>query len=107
MNKAIISFSEHNSPDVNYGVLDLKTSLITPITSPFNAQISSGETKSLDTVKLLPPTIPTKIIAVGLNYRDHAEEFNFEIPKEPLIFSKPPSAVIAMNEIIQLPKISK
>jgi len=37
---------------------------------------------------------PTKIVALGLNYRDHAEEFKMPIPKEPIIFIKPPTSVI-------------
>ena len=57
----------------------------------------------LDEVKLLPPTFPTKIVAVGLNYRDHARELNLKIPEEPLIFLKPPSAVIGPEEAIILP----
>ncbi len=54
-------------------------------------------------VKLLAPTVPTKIVAVGLNYRDHAEELGMEIPEEPLIFLKPPSAVIGPEDHIRLP----
>ena len=45
-------------------------------------------------VTLLPPCIPSKIVAVGLNYRDHAAELGFPIPDEPIIFLKPPTAVI-------------
>jgi len=51
--------------------------------------------------------MPTKIIAVGLNYFDHANELKMKIPDEPLIFMKPPSAVIAHNEKIIYPKMSK
>jgi len=57
--------------------------------------------------KLLAPASPTKIVAVGLNYRDHAEELNMPIPKEPIIFLKPPSAVIGPGEPIILPPQSK
>jgi 2-keto-4-pentenoate hydratase/2-oxohepta-3-ene-1,7-dioic acid hydratase in catechol pathway len=46
---------------------------------------------------------PTKIIAIGLNYLDHAKELNMEIPKYPLIFMKPPTAVIGDGEIIIYP----
>ena len=59
-----------------------------------------GEIKEF---KLLAPVIPSKIIAVGLNYKDHAEELNLPIPKEPIIFLKPPSAVIGPGEPILLP----
>jgi len=54
--------------------------------------------------KFLPPSQPTKIIAVGLNYRDHAEEFGLSIPDEPLLFLKPPSAAAGHLEPIIYPK---
>jgi 2-keto-4-pentenoate hydratase/2-oxohepta-3-ene-1,7-dioic acid hydratase in catechol pathway len=46
---------------------------------------------------------PTKIIAIGLNYLDHAKELNMDIPEYPLIFMKPPTAVIGDREIIIYP----
>ncbi len=46
---------------------------------------------------------PTKIIAIGLNYLDHAKELNMEIPEYPLIFMKPPTAVIGDGEMIIYP----
>ena len=72
-----------------------------------------GETKAvgrnwkLAEVALLPPSVPTKIVCVGRNYADHAAEFNNDVPKEPLIFLKPPSAILAPGEAIVLPAISK
>ncbi len=51
----------------------------------------------------LPLQPPGKIIAVGLNYRSHAAELGMELPREPLIFLKPPSAVIGDGEAIVLP----
>jgi 2-keto-4-pentenoate hydratase/2-oxohepta-3-ene-1,7-dioic acid hydratase in catechol pathway len=54
-------------------------------------------------VKLLAPTEPTKIVCVGRNYVDHAKELGNEVPKVPLIFMKPPSAIIANGETISLP----
>jgi len=61
----------------------------------------------LSEVKLLPPSIPTKIVCVGRNYREHASELGNEVPPEPLIFLKPPSAIIAPDEPIVMPSISK
>ncbi|MBE0428869.1 MAG: fumarylacetoacetate hydrolase family protein [Thermoleophilia bacterium] len=46
---------------------------------------------------------PSKIIAVGLNYRSHAAELDMPVPKEPVIFLKPPSAVIGAGDTIVLP----
>ncbi len=61
----------------------------------------------LSSVKFLPPVKPSKIIAVGLNYLDHAEELGMSIPEEPVIFLKPPSAVIGHEDTIILPDTSK
>jgi 2-keto-4-pentenoate hydratase/2-oxohepta-3-ene-1,7-dioic acid hydratase in catechol pathway len=54
--------------------------------------------------RLLPPVMPSKIVAVGLNYRDHALETRQPLPAEPLIFIKPPSAVIGPGDAIRLPQ---
>ena len=47
---------------------------------------------------------PSKIVALGLNYRDHAEEFNLPIPEEPIIFMKPATAVIFDGDDIVYPE---
>lgn len=52
-----------------------------------------SDTFLLSDLQLLPPVQPSKIICVGLNYRDHARELDMPIPDEPLLFLKPPSAV--------------
>jgi 2-keto-4-pentenoate hydratase/2-oxohepta-3-ene-1,7-dioic acid hydratase in catechol pathway len=49
---------------------------------------------------------PGKIVCVGRNYREHAKEMGNEVPKEPLIFLKPPSSVIREGESIRLPAAS-
>lgn len=53
--------------------------------------------------ELLPPCKPSKIIAVGLNYKDHAEEFGKPVPEEPVIFLKPPSSIIGHGDAIVYP----
>jgi 2-keto-4-pentenoate hydratase/2-oxohepta-3-ene-1,7-dioic acid hydratase in catechol pathway len=53
--------------------------------------------------KILAPVMPSKIVAIGLNYRDHAIETNKPLPEEPLIFMKPPTAVIGPDAPIQIP----
>lgn len=58
-------------------------------------------------VILLPPVKPSKIVAVGVNYKDHAMERGRPLPEEPLIFLKPPSAVVGPNDIIIYPKMTK
>lgn len=73
----------------------------------FDLTQGSSEKYKLSELKVLPPTLPTKIIGVGLNYRDHAEELKMPIPEEPLIFIKPPSAVIGPEDYILLPPESR
>jgi 2-keto-4-pentenoate hydratase/2-oxohepta-3-ene-1,7-dioic acid hydratase in catechol pathway len=57
--------------------------------------------------RLLPPCAPSKIVCVGRNYSEHAKELGNEVPKEPLIFLKPPSSLIASNDQIVYPAISQ
>lgn len=61
----------------------------------------------LTEVKLLSPVEPTKIIAVGLNYTDHAKELKMTSPEEPLLFMKPSTSVIGPEEMIICPVMSK
>lgn len=64
-------------------------------------------TVDLHRVSLLPPiTRPGKIIAIGLNYKDHAAEQKASLPENPLIFAKFPTALIGPEEAIRLPRIS-
>ena len=58
---------------------------------------------ALESVRLLAPTLPTKIVAIGLNYKAHAAEFGKELPEEPMIFLKPPTAVIGPGDDIIYP----
>jgi 2-keto-4-pentenoate hydratase/2-oxohepta-3-ene-1,7-dioic acid hydratase in catechol pathway len=58
---------------------------------------------TLDQVRMLPPVAPTKVVAIGLNYRDHAEELGLKLPEEPLLFIKPASSVIGPGDIILMP----
>jgi 2-keto-4-pentenoate hydratase/2-oxohepta-3-ene-1,7-dioic acid hydratase in catechol pathway len=58
-------------------------------------------------VALLPPVMPSKIIAIGLNYKDHAMERGKALPEEPLIFLKPSSAVVGPKDIIVYPPMTK
>ena len=60
----------------------------------------------LEEVKLLAPVAPGKIVALGRNYAEHAREHGSEVPKEPLLFLKAPSAVIGPDEPIVLTPLS-
>ena len=57
----------------------------------------------LVSVRLLAPVTPSKIVCIGRNYREHAKELNHPIPSEPLIFLKPPSAILAPGGLIRRP----
>jgi len=61
----------------------------------------------LASAQLLAPVRPSKIVCIGRNYREHANELGHEIPTEPLIFFKPPSSLLAPGENIRRPKISE
>jgi 2-keto-4-pentenoate hydratase/2-oxohepta-3-ene-1,7-dioic acid hydratase in catechol pathway len=61
----------------------------------------------LEGATLLPPVLPGKIVCVGRNYADHAKELGNELPKEPLLFLKPPSTVIAPEGTIVRPGVSE
>ena len=62
---------------------------------------------SLEKVRLLSPCTPTKIICLGRNYAAHAQELGNPLPERPLLFFKPPSAVIGPGEEIVLPRSSR
>jgi 2-keto-4-pentenoate hydratase/2-oxohepta-3-ene-1,7-dioic acid hydratase in catechol pathway len=60
----------------------------------------------LSDLQLLPPVTPSKVLCVGRNYRDHAAELGNEVPKEPLLFLKPPSSLLAPRGVVRMPAIS-
>lgn len=68
------------------------------------AVLADGLRVAVRAVRFLPPTSPTKVICVGFNYRDHAQELEVEVPREPLFFLKPPSALVAHGEPIVYPE---
>jgi 2-keto-4-pentenoate hydratase/2-oxohepta-3-ene-1,7-dioic acid hydratase in catechol pathway len=89
-----------------YGILDggLVQSLAG---TPYKNIKTTDHHYKLSEVRLLPPCTPSKIIALGLNYRSHAEEVNIKIPSEPLIFLKPSTSVIGPEDNIIYPESSQ
>ncbi len=69
---------------------------------PFGAH-TVGAALDTESPRLLAPVMPSKIVAVGLNYKDHAAEMNKALPEEPLIFLKPSTAVIGTGVPIVIP----
>lgn len=93
-------------PDPLFGVIQGNT--VREVTGDFaTGWKPAARTWPLNEVKFLPPSLPTKIVCVGRNYLEHANELGNEVPPEPLIFLKPPSAIIAPEEPIVMPAISK
>jgi len=75
--------------------------------TPFGTFKRGRKKFPLKQVVLLAPTVPSKIVAVGLNYRDHAEEVNLPIPDEPILFIKPSTSLIGPDDPIVCPPLAK
>lgn len=89
-----------------YGVLE-RNQVVEYQGTPFGRFTRGRRRYPPKAVRLLPPCTPSKIVAVGLNYRDHAEEVGLPIPPEPIIFLKPPTALIGPGEAIVYPPITE
>jgi 2-keto-4-pentenoate hydratase/2-oxohepta-3-ene-1,7-dioic acid hydratase in catechol pathway len=70
---------------------------------PFSGISITKDKLPLNKARLLAPAKPTKIILVGLNYKDHANELKMPVPSNPIIFLKPPSTLIGTNDNIIYP----
>ncbi len=91
----------HYDGDVRYGLAD--DSMVTLISDePFAAWEADGMV-ALPQAQLLSPCVPTKVVCVGINYREHAREMGHALPEEPVIFMKPPTAVIGSGAEIHVP----
>ncbi|MBN2390565.1 MAG: fumarylacetoacetate hydrolase family protein [Anaerolineae bacterium] len=75
--------------------------------NPYSGGSRGEPVGPLETVTLLPPVYPTKVICVGRNYVAHAAEHGVEVPAEPLLFLKPPSSVIGPGDSIVMPVLSQ
>ncbi len=96
----VARFSRHGQ--VGFGVLEgEEVAVIGP--HPFGAFRYSGERFPLAEARLLAPVLPSKVVAVGRNYADHAAELGNEVPSEPVIFLKPSTAVIGPGDPIVRP----
>ncbi len=96
----IVRFSVGNK--VKYGILSGK-SIQAIEGKPFRYIKPTDHYYQLNEVKLLCPCTPSKIVALGLNYRSHAKEVNIPLPDAPLIFLKPSTAVIGPEDNIVYP----
>jgi 2-keto-4-pentenoate hydratase/2-oxohepta-3-ene-1,7-dioic acid hydratase in catechol pathway len=89
-----------------YGLIESDT--VVEITgAPWAPWSRGSRTSRLTEVRLLAPVEPSKIVCIGRNYAAHAAELGNEVPKEPLMFLKPPSSLIGPEEAIVLTKYSQ
>jgi len=91
--------------DITYGAVEPEGIRLHRGT-PFVAWEPTETVASWEQARLLAPVIPTKIVAVGKNYEDHAEEMGSDVPTTPIIFLKPPTTVIGPLQAIRLPALS-
>lgn len=87
---------------MRYGVLE-GTQIVEYAGTPYGTFKKARKRYALRQVVLLAPVVPSKIVAVGLNYRDHADEMNLKAPEEPSIFLKPVSALCGPDDPIVFP----
>lgn len=72
---------------------------------PFSGPPQPGDLLgAVDTLRLLPPVQPSKIVCVGRNYAAHAAEHSAPVPEEPMLFLKPPSALVGYGDPIVIPQ---
>ncbi|ELZ26162.1 2-keto-4-pentenoate hydratase [Halogeometricum pallidum JCM 14848] len=64
----------------------------------------ADRTYSLDEVDVLPPCEPTKLVCIGRNYAEHADEMDNDLPDRPLLFLKPPNALAAHGDTVTVPE---
>ena len=74
--------------------------------SIFGRWEKAGRALPLEGVRLGPPCRPSKIVAVGVNYRAHAREMGHSLPPDPKIFLKPPTAVVGPGDTIRCPAMA-
>jgi 2-keto-4-pentenoate hydratase/2-oxohepta-3-ene-1,7-dioic acid hydratase in catechol pathway len=104
MNMKIVRFYEGNL--IKWGVME-EDSIREMDGDPFSHFNLTSKIKDFHGVRLLPPCLPSKIVALGVNYRDHAEEMKSTVPSKPLLFLKPSTSVIGPGEAIVYPRMSK
>jgi 2-keto-4-pentenoate hydratase/2-oxohepta-3-ene-1,7-dioic acid hydratase in catechol pathway len=90
--------------EVSFGLVDEEESIAAISAHPFGEIKLTGARFPLADVRLLAPMLPSKVVAVGKNYAEHAREMGGEAPAEPLIFMKPSTSVIGPTEAIAYPQ---
>lgn len=100
-----VRYLNKDTDQVDYGLMDQASKSINKITGNiFESYELTGEMIVEGNYQLKAPVEPSKVVAVGLNYKDHAEEVNLKLPDKPMIFIKPSTSVIGTNESIVYPE---
>jgi 2-keto-4-pentenoate hydratase/2-oxohepta-3-ene-1,7-dioic acid hydratase in catechol pathway len=73
----------------------------------FENPLPTGEDIPMSAVRLLAPVLPSKVVCIGRNYLEHAQEMGTDVPEEPIIFMKPSTSVIGPGDAIPYPAISE
>ena len=92
---------------IGYGVVEDDDSVRAITTTPFLPWELTDERFQASDVRVLAPVLPSKIVAIGLNYHSHAEETGAKLPEEAMMFLKPTTSVIGPGEDIVMPPQSK
>ena len=102
--------ARYSSPvGVSFGVVEGDAADATSLTvraidgHPFAPFQVVGEPQPVAAVRLLSPVLPSKVVAIGRNYADHAREMDAEVPEVPIVFLKPSTSVIGPGEAIRYP----
>jgi len=101
-----LSSRQKSTASIKFGLIE-GDSIREISAAPWKAWRTALRSFPLKDCRLAAPVLPSKIVCVGRNYAAHAAEFGHEMPKEPMIFLKPPSSVIGPGESIVLPKYSQ
>ncbi|MEV0389193.1 fumarylacetoacetate hydrolase family protein [Nonomuraea sp. NPDC050643] len=93
---------------VRWGVLTAEGTVLSTEGSPYigGGLRPGAPVGDVSDVRLRAPVTPSKILCVGRNYADHAAEFGNPVPKEPLIFLKPPSSIAGPGDEVVYPSLS-
>ena len=93
--------------EVKFGVVEGSEQHLADIAGhPFGPITFTGERRQVASVRLLPPVLPSKVVAIGKNYAEHASEMGGDVPEQPLVFLKPSTSVVGSGDPIAYPPSS-
>ena len=105
--------NNHHNSNIKSGYLEnnkvfgLKNDILDYFNQDYDEIIKDVDNSyNLEDIKIISPVSPSKIVCIGLNYKNHAEELNMELPDTPKLFIKPSTSVIGNNDNIIKPEMS-